>query len=112
MKKTNSPASLKREKLRNSPETIVFKNKLSEFLINAKPEIAYAIKRDLACMTNMPFYKDRPKVIRFKMNPADLICEYVDLFKTIPDKDFVIDLVKRLSTNQSQTPKSQAVKRF
>jgi uncharacterized FlaG/YvyC family protein len=42
--KTNSKASQRREQKRNSPETLEFKNKINDFLKNAKPEIAYAIK--------------------------------------------------------------------
>lgn len=102
MKKTNSIASLKREEQRNSPQTLTFKLKVNEFLKKSKPEIAYAIKRDLACMTNMPFYKDRPKVIRFKMNPIDLICEYAELFKSCQDEEFIVELIKKLSLNQNQ----------
>ena len=102
MKKTNSIASLKREEQRNSPKTLAFKIKVNEFLKESKPEIAYAIKRDLACMTNMPFYKDRPKVIRFKMNHIDLICEYAALFKTYQVEEFIIELIKKLSVNQKQ----------
>ncbi|MCA0349545.1 MAG: hypothetical protein LCH35_09830 [Bacteroidetes bacterium] len=105
---TKSIASLKREQKRNSQETIEFKNKVIEFLKNAKPEIEYAIKRDLAIMTSMPFYKDRPKVVRFKMKPIDLICEYAELFTTCSDKDFIADLIKKLSINQNQTIRKAA----
>lgn len=103
MKKTISPASIRREQQRNSPETLIFKNKLEEFLKNAKPEIAYAVKRDLGYMTNMPYYKDRPKVIRFKMSPCDLIYEYAIYFNSAVDKDFAMYLLKKLSVNQKQT---------
>lgn len=106
--KTKSIRSLKREQKRNSPETIEFKNKVIEFLKNAKPEIEYAIKRDLSIMTSMPFYKDRPKVIRFKMKPIDLICEYAELFITCSDEEFIVNLVKKLSINQNQTIRKAA----
>lgn len=108
MKKTDSAASKRREKQRNSPETIEFKNKVNEFLKNAKPEIAYAIKRDLACMTNMPFYKDRPTIVRFKMPSIDLVCEYLEFFNSAEDKEFVISLLKKLSVNQNQTIRKAA----
>ena len=106
--KTNSIASLRREQVRNSVETIEFKNKVNEFLKSATPELQYAIKRDLSIMTSMPFYKDRPKVVKFKKDPIDLICGYATLFATCPDKEFIIKLIRKLSINQGQTLRKAA----
>ena len=58
----------------------------------------------------MPFYKDRPKVIKFKMTPIDLICEYANLLLTCNDRDFIIELIKKLSINQYQTIRKAAPK--
>ncbi len=102
--------SIKREEKRNHPETIYFKERVNAFLKNAKPEIEYAIKRDLATMTSMPFYKDRPKIVKFNMAPIDLICEYANLFITCDDKNFITELIKRLSVNQYQTIRKAAPK--
>lgn len=108
MLKTRSLASLRREQKRNSPETIAFRNKVNELLKGTNPEIEYAIKRDLGSMTNMPFYKERPKRIRLAKEPVDLICEYAELFMTCDDQKFIVELVRKLSINQSQTIRKAA----
>lgn len=77
-------------------------------LSKASPIVEYAIKRDLACMTSLPFYMQRPKVIRFKILPIDLIKEYIDFFKTVNDKQFIFELLRKLSINQSQTLRKAA----
>ncbi|MFN3299379.1 MAG: hypothetical protein ACK41Z_04220 [Sediminibacterium sp.] len=107
---TRSIASIKREQKRNSPETIQFKNKVIALLKDAKPEIEYSIKKDLAIMTSMPFYKDRPEIVKFKCEPTELICEYAKLFITCEDKEFVVELIRKLSINQGQTIRKAAPK--
>jgi muconolactone delta-isomerase len=54
-------------------------------------------------MTSMPFYKDRPEVIRFKMDTIDLVCEYAELFTSCIDDEFIVKLIRNLSINQKQT---------
>ena len=103
-----SKASLKREETRNSLKTIEFKNKIAKLLEGAEDEIAYSIKRDLSVMTSMPFYKDRPQVIKVKRSSTELILEYAKLFITCDDKEFIETLIKRLSTNQGQTIRKAA----
>jgi len=107
---TRSEASIKRELQRLSPKTAEFKRKIIELLENAEPEVSYAIKRDLAIMTNMPFYKDRPEVIKISRNEIDLILEYAKLFCSCEDKDFIIKLIRRLGINQGQTIRKAAPK--
>jgi hypothetical protein len=65
--KEQSLASKKREQKRKSPKTLEFKKQINSFLENKTPEVIYAIKRDLACMTSMPFYKDRPERIKLTL---------------------------------------------
>ena len=105
-----SKASLGRERQRLSANTIEFKAKIIKLLESADPEISYVIKKDLAIMTNMPFYKDRPEVIRVTKSNIELICEFAKLFCTCKDKDFIIKLVKRLGSNQGQTIRKAAIK--
>jgi hypothetical protein len=101
--KEQSLASKKREEKRNSPKTLELKKKVITFLENKNPEAIYAIKRDLACMTSMPFYKDRPKRIKLTLNKQELIVEFMKIFISHNDKKFIIKLIKLLSTNQNQT---------
>ncbi len=103
-----SIASIRREQKRNSPETIAFKKKVNALLEYADPVTAYAIKRDLAIMTSMPFYKDRPKVVKFEREPIDLICDYAKLFITCYDQQFISELIRKLSINQGQTLRKAA----
>lgn len=97
-----STLSLNRERKRNSPETLEFKRKVNEFLRDANPEIAYSIKRDLAVMTSMPFYKDRPPRLKIQKKPIEILFDYIEFFNSHDDKDFIAQLIKKLGTNQGQ----------
>jgi hypothetical protein len=110
MPKTQSLASQKRERQRTHPKTLEFKAKVSALLQKAKPEVAYAIKRDLSVMTNMPFYKDRPEKMKLTLTPIQLVNEYVRFFCICEDKEFIAQLLKKLSINQSQTIRKVAPK--
>jgi hypothetical protein len=105
-----SKASLKREEIRKSPKILKFKNEILEFLKDKSPEINYAIKRDLACMTSMPFYKDRPEKIKIELTHRELLVEFMKEFHTHQDKDFIIRLIKSLNKNQAQTIRKAAPK--
>ncbi len=102
MEKTKSILSLKRDIKRNSIDTQIFKKQIEDFLINKPDYISYSIKRDLAVMTNMPFYKDRPKKIKIQLSKSDLLEEWIKIFSTHNDFEFISKLLKNLNRNQSQ----------
>lgn len=106
--KNRSEASIKRELDRNSPKTIEFKNKINILLKGVDSQIAYSIKKDLATMTNMPFYRDRPNVIKIKLSPIEILVEYAKLFINCNNTKFTIQLIRSLSRNQAQTLRSIA----
>ena len=101
--KEQSLASKKREETRKSPKTIEFKKQINEFLEGKNLEVIYAIKRDLACMTDMPFYKDRPERIKITLSYKELLIEFMNIFIKHNDKEFIIKLLKSLNKNQAQT---------
>jgi len=101
-----SEASLKRENERKSPKTLEFKNKINEFLTGVDPKISYSIKRDLSVMTNMPFYKDRPEVIKVSILVQEMIIKYAELFVTCEDQEFIVKLIKSLKKLESNNKKS------
>lgn len=101
--KERSKASLKREEVRKSPKTLAFKKQINEFLSDKDSRVVYGIKRDLACMTNMPFYKDRPEKIKIDLSYKELLIEYMKAFLNHDDKEFIIKLIKSLNRNQAQT---------
>ncbi len=108
--KERSVLSLKREEKRKSPKTLQFKKEINRFLEGKRPEVIYAIKRDLACMTSMPFYKDRPEKTKINLTHKELIVEYMKAFVTYEDKAFIIKLIKSLNRNQAQTIRKIAPK--
>jgi hypothetical protein len=108
--KEQSLASKKREEKRKSPKTLEFKKQINSFLEDKNPEIIYAIKRDLACMTSMPFYKDRPEKFKLTLNSKELIIEFMKEFIKHNDKEFIIKLIKSLNKNQAQTIRKIAPK--
>lgn len=110
MTEKRSKASLKREEIRKSPKTLQFKREITEFLEDKSSILNYAIKRDLACMTNMPFYKDRPEKIKIELTHRELLVEYMKAFVKHEDKEFVIKLIKALNKNQAQTIRKVAPK--
>ncbi|MCD8451442.1 hypothetical protein LNI90_05025 [Tenacibaculum dicentrarchi] len=101
--KEQSLASKKREEKKKSPKTLEFKKQINSFLEGKNPEIIYAIKRDLACMTSMPFYKDRPERIKLTLSYKELLVEFMKAFIKHNDKEFIIKLVRSLNKNQAQT---------
>lgn len=99
---TRSIISLKREQKRNSFEVMEFKKQV-EYFLSDKPEyISYSIKRDLACMTNMPFYKDRPKRVKISLSNVELLEEWIKIFSEHKDFDFITRLLRQLNRNQAQ----------
>jgi len=108
--KEQSLASKKREEKRKNPKTLEFKRQINSFLEGKNPEIIYAIKRDLACMTSMPFYKDRPERIKLTLSNKELIVEFMKAFIKHNDKEFIIKLVRSLNKNQAQTIRKVAPK--
>lgn len=108
--KEQSLASRKREEKRESHKTLEFKKQINAFLDNKDSEVIYAIKRDLACMTSMPFYKDRPKRMKLTLNNKELLVEIMKAFIKYNDKEFTIELIKSLNKNQAQTIRKVAPK--
>ncbi len=108
--KEQSIASKKREEKRNSSETLEFRRQINNFLEGKNPEVVYAIKRDLACMTNMPFYKNRPPKIKITFTNKELLAEYMKAFLKHNDKEFIIKLIRWLNKNQAQTIRKIAPK--
>lgn len=99
---TRSQLSIKREEKRNSAKTLEFKNEVELFLKDKPDYISYSIKRDLAIMTNMPFYKERPNRIKISLSKFELLEEWIKIFSTHSDYDFIVRLIKNLNKNQSQ----------
>lgn len=99
---SRSSASIKREVVRNSLETLHFKEEIEKFLEDKPDYIIYSIKRDLACMTSMPYYKDRPKRVKIPCDKIVLLHEWIKLFLDYEDLNFIIKLLKNLNKNQSQ----------
>jgi len=99
---TRSIASLKREEKRSSLEVVEFKKQVECFLSDKPEYISYSIKRDLACMTNMPFYKDRPKRVKIGLSNVELLEEWIKIFSEHNDFDFITRLLKQLNRNQAQ----------
>src|SRR5690606_19245850 len=56
-----------------------------------------------ACMTSMPFYKDRPERIPVHYSYKELLIEYMNLFVQHDDKDLIKKLLRALNRNQAQT---------
>jgi len=108
--KERSLASIKREEKRKNPKTLEFKRQINEFLENKHSEVVYGIKRDLACMTSMPFYKDRPERINVTLSHKELLIKYMEIFVNHSDKGFIITLIKALNENQAQTIRKVAPK--
>jgi len=107
---TRSKASIRREQIWFSIKTVEFKSKIISLLEGTDAEVAYVIKKDLAIMTNMPFYKDRPEVLKITKTPIELIHEFARLFCKCEDKEFIIKLIKRLGANQGQTIRKAATR--
>lgn len=98
-----SKASLRREAERKSSRIQEFKRKIIDLLKFASPQVSYSIRKDLATMTNMPFYKDRPKVINVSLSPVEMFIAYTKIFFKSDDEQFITQLIRSLSRNQSQT---------
>lgn len=106
-----SEKSKKRIEQRNSPATQEFKLKIIELLNSTKDkddEVVYSIIKDLSVMTNMPFYKERPKKIKITKSPREMIKAYVKLLCDHDDKEFAIKVLKNLNKNQAQTLRKAA----
>lgn len=106
-----SNASKKRELKRNSKSTLIFKSEIEELLDGANSEIAYSMKKDLAAMTNMAFYKYRPKKIALQLTNKEIVKGYCHLLKNNNDIDFSKKVLMQLNKNQSQTIRKIAKKR-
>ena len=105
-----SKLSKKREKKRNSPETQKFKSGILDLVSNAEEEVAYSIMKDLACMTSMPFYKDRPKKVKITKDHVLMLKAYVELLANYHDEEFAIKTIKSLNKNQAQLLRKVAPK--
>lgn len=108
--KNRSKASIKREEIRLSLKTLKFKEEILAFLKDKSPEINYVIKRDLACMTSMPFYKDRPDKIKINITPREILIEFMNAVYKDEKKELIKDLIKALNKNQAQTIRKIAPK--
>jgi len=105
-----SELSKKREQKRNTPETQEFRLKILDLVKDAETEVGYSIMKDLACMTNMPFYKNRPKKIKIKKDYISMLKAYVKLLINHHDEDFAIKTIRSLNKNQAQLLRKVAPK--
>jgi len=105
-----SEASKKREQTRNSPATQEFRLKILDLVQNTEAEVAYSIMKDLACMTSMPFYKNRPEKVKITKDNVSMLKAYVELLINHHDEDFAIKTIKSLNKNQAQLLRKVAPK--
>jgi hypothetical protein len=103
-----SRASKQREKRRNSPSTVRFKLEIELLLEKADAQISYCMKKDLAAMTDMAFYKYRPKVIKIGLTKKEIIKGYVLVLSNANDIVLSKKALRELSKNQSQTLRTAA----
>jgi len=97
-----SELSKKREEKRNSPATQEFRLKILDLVQDTEAEVGYSIMKDLACMTNMPFYKNRPEKVKITKDHVSMLKAYVKLFINHHDEEFAIKTIKSLNKNQAQ----------
>jgi len=97
-----SMLSKKREEKRNSPETKEFRLKILDLIKDADSEVGYSIMKDLACMTSMPFYKNRPEKVKITKDHVSMLKSYVELLANYHDEEFSIKTIKSLNANQAQ----------
>lgn len=109
-KRNQSPASKRREKRRNSLSTVRFRDDIEHLLVNAEPQIAYSMKKDLAAMTDMAFYKHRPEVIKVEITAKEIIKGYVLVLANANDMELTIKSLRELSKNQSQVLRKAALR--
>lgn len=103
-----SSASKQREKRRNSPSSVRFRQEIELLLEKADAQISYCMKRDLATMTDMVFYKHRPKVINIELTAKEVIKGYVLVLSSANDAALAKRTLRELSKNQSQTLRKAA----
>ena len=108
METMQSIASLKRQEQRESEEMQAFKRQILAFLdsTEASPDIRYHIIKDLAKMTNMPFYKDSHYGRRNRMAPDQAAKNYCALFSRYyadtQDVAFIEKMFSWLTRQQQQ----------
>jgi len=107
---SQSPASKRREKRRNSLSTVKFREDIEHLLVNAEPQIVYSMKKDLAAMTDMAFYKHRPEVIKVDISAKEIIKGYVHVLASANNMDLAIKSLRELSKNQSQVLRKAALR--
>ena len=105
-----SALSKKREEKRNSPETQEFRLKILDLVHDIEAEVAYSIMKDLACMTSMPFYKNRPDKVKITKDHASMLKAYVELLASYHDEEFATKTIKSLNKNQAQLLRKVAPK--
>ncbi len=105
-----SELSKKREQKRNSPETRKFRGDILNLVKYSDPEVGYSIMKDLACMTSMPFYKERPEKVKITKDNISLLKACVELLAKYDDKNLSIKTIRHLSKNQSQLLRKVAPK--
>jgi hypothetical protein len=100
-----SKNSLRREKIRNSPETETFRRKVLEFCAFCEKanrhEVAHSIKLDLSVMTHMPFYGEQHGERRRRIG-FELAVQYAQLLDAYGDMHFAKELLQRVTVQQSQ----------
>lgn len=109
--KKQSAASRYRERVRNHPDTIAFRNQVNEAFKTADPQVEYSVKRDLKTMTSMPFYGIT--LVRPKMTYSrrELVQAYANFLQDYYDIEFSRKLLGWLNRNQNQTIRKAAPRR-
>ena len=105
-----SELSKKREEKRNSLATQEFRLSILNLVKGAEPEVGYSIMKDLACMTSIPFYKNRPEKVKIIKDHISMLKAYVQLLINYHDEDFAIKTIKSLNKNQVQLLRKVAPK--
>lgn len=105
-----SVLALKREAVRFRPETIQFKEELERFFDGNDPELIYVLKKDLACMTSMPYYKNRPARMKTSRTSRQLLEILMASLLAYGDNTFAQKLLRNLNKNQAQTIRKLAPK--
>lgn len=91
----NSKLKFKTQDLRDEIEDFLIAN-------NVPSEIIYHIKNQLSIQTNMPYYKDKSKGKRNKLNKLLIIFEISKVLMTYNNSSFTRKLMSELAKNQNQ----------
>lgn len=81
-----------------------FKQEIEDFLINANvsPDMIYHVKNQLSIQVGMPYYRDKNKGKRNRLNKLSIIFEISKILANYNNSSFTRRLMQELAKNQGQ----------